>query len=80
MSLTQVVAIIDVDGGGAHVIVVVVAGCGGCIVDAGGGSSRVLVVVGQCIEWEKTERSEGEGLRENFAVCVHVFVYMIISA
>ena len=42
MSLTQVVAIVNVDGdGGAHVIdVVVVTGGGGCIVDTGRGLSR----------------------------------------
>ena len=30
--------------------------------------------------WWKREMSEDEGLREIFAVCMHVFVYMIISA
>ena len=28
-------------------------------------------------QWWKMEMSEDEGLRENFAVCVHVFVYIL---
>jgi len=46
---------------------------GGCIV-AGGGLSKGS---GGGQQWWKMETSEDEGLREIFAVCVHVFVYIL---